>query len=168
MSVTTEGVVVAGKSAASLATLLVQRRDPVLRAVSALDRSIGPDDIRIDECGRVVIRSQRLQKMLFESMRSGGNLRSASELGRLVSRTGGRLGTYVLPVDPLSPVKKVSQTAGNDAGGSKGLPPIQGAASVHEANFMCRGREGGLDAFCGEWDEVLDEDTDCNGFCGWY
>ena len=142
-----------------------------MRAIRQLDEKLTSSDIRIDSSGRVVVQSARIQKLVFESLRNGGTLRDPRTLGRLVARTGGRLGTYTIPADVPedSPPDKTAKAKDSDSEDSpQKPPPIYGEASVHEANFMCRDREDGtLNEICGSWDEILDDETDCNAFCGW-
>jgi hypothetical protein len=176
LAVTAEGVVLQGEAASVVAALLDQGDSVLLKVTQHLDPKLKTTDIRVDDSGRVVLQSARLEKMVFESLRNGGSLRNPRVLGRLVARTGGRIGKLSggasdeSPLDEKSAIPEDSVSEDTD----QKLPPIRGESNGVEdeiqIDFACRG-EDGLDLVCGSWndpdsrDPHRDVDVDC--YCGW-
>lgn len=163
LSVTHRGVEVEGTAAMKLASLLISHRDHLIAAARRLDASLKPGDIFLDDAGRVVIHSARIQSMAFEAVRIGATPGNPKGLGRLVKRTGGKIGSDIISSSELASLNTIHSP-----------PTIRGGGDIHEANFVCQGHgsspgpeDDSLDLFCGEWDEILDGETDINCFCGW-
>jgi hypothetical protein len=152
VQVTSKGVELTGKDAKVFARFLSNRHRAAIGALQHLDSDLKPGDIQIDPDGRVIVRSGRIQKLAFESIRFGVNPANPKSLGRLIRKTGGQFGPLIQRrVDP------------DDWSSS-----VKGEQGHHVTNVMCKG-DNGLNVICSEWDEDLpDTDpNDFNCFCGW-
>ena len=110
IAITEKGVVIEGDAAGQLATLLIRHREQLLTAARQVDDEIKLNDIYVDEAGRVVLRSRKMQQYAYEAIRLGASPASAKGLGRLVKRTGGKIGTARLKSKILADPDSVRQT----------------------------------------------------------
>lgn len=163
-AVTSEGVVLQGEAAAGFVNLLIRRNTTMLSVFQDMDRQFGVEDLSVDADGRLIVKSARIQKLIFEALRVGSGPANPRELGKLIARTGGRFGTF-----RLGGLRSGLNDDDSDAraGFDSEEPTIRGEAHIDEVNILCGG-DNGLDIVCGECDITCEGDeTDVNIGCGW-
>ena len=159
LQITSKGVEITGDGAKVFARFITERNPAVIGLFKHLDQKLKPGDIELDPDGRVIVRSEQIQKLAFESIRFGVNPASPKSLGRLVRKTGGRFGPQISPLDSNVDPDEVFLPMKDEQGG-------------WEANLVCRVDDGkGLNMACLEWPENPEEFPtdipDINCFCGW-
>jgi hypothetical protein len=158
LQVTSRGVELTGNNAKLLAQLLSDKHRSAIGILQHLDPGLKPGDIKVDPDGRVIVRSGRIQKLAFESIRFGVNPANPKSLGRLIRKTGGRLGPLINHPDPRV-----------DPHGHNRSVSCRDGPYHHETNLMCKD-EKGLNVLCMVGDECVpdpDPHNDFNCFCGW-